>query len=199
MQVQHYNQTINEIMKYQYRQFIDPQNGPIREFVTRITHHKHKKGISDIIFIFSQYCYPYQIKTCTLQDLDPTNAFLYPTNPIKIANFSLSSVLEHHRQEKPEYRPLQHSTFMLCIYSSPLQLQHQGKMKIYMLYCVIFQFYICATIKIRPELQRNILNFGYGINYKYEGMVAHSFDRFYVVRKIYATYHRRFKIFQIRF
>ena len=34
-----------------------------------------------------------------------------------------------------------------------------------------------------PELKRNILNFGYGINYKYEGMLAHSFDRFYVVTK----------------
>ena len=40
-----------------------------------------------------------------------------------------------------------------------------------------------ASIEIRPELQRNILNFGYGINYKYEGMLAHSFDRFYVVTK----------------
>ena len=40
-----------------------------------------------------------------------------------------------------------------------------------------------ASIEIRPKLQRNILNFGYGINYKYEGMLAHSFDRFYVVTK----------------
>ena len=32
-------------------------------------------------------------------------------------------------------------------------------------------------------MQRNILNFGYGINYKYEGILAHSFDRFYVVTK----------------
>ena len=38
-------------------------------------------------------------------------------------------------------------------------------------------------IKIRPELKRNILNFGYGINYKYEGMLAHSFNRFFVVTK----------------
>ena len=30
---------------------------------------------------------------------------------------------------------------------------------------------------------KNILNFGYGINCKYEGMLAHSFDRFYVVTK----------------
>ena len=48
---------------------------------------------------------------------------------------------------------------------------------------VILQFYLGASIEIRPELQRNILNFSYGINYKYEGMLAHSFDRFYVVMK----------------
>ena len=52
-----------------------------------------------------------------------------------------------------------------------------------MLLCVIFQFYIGATIEIRSKLQKNILNFGYGINHKYEGMLAHSFDRFYVVTK----------------
>ena len=38
-----------------------------------------------------------------------------------------------------------------------------------------------ASIVIRPKLHRNILNFGYGINDKYERMLAHSFDRFYVV------------------
>ena len=52
-----------------------------------------------------------------------------------------------------------------------------------MLFCVIFQFYFGATIEIRPKLQRNILNFGYDSNYKYEGMLAHSFDRFYVVTR----------------
>ena len=40
-----------------------------------------------------------------------------------------------------------------------------------------------ASIKIRPELQRKILNFGYCIYYKYEGMVSHSFNKFYVVTK----------------
>ena len=38
-------------------------------------------------------------------------------------------------------------------------------------------------IKIKLELQRNILKFGYGINYKYEGMLAHLLDRFYIVTK----------------
>ena len=33
------------------------------------------------------------------------------------------------------------------------------------------------------ELQKKILKFGYGINYKYVGTISHSFDRFYVVTK----------------
>ena len=37
--------------------------------------------------------------------------------------------------------------------------------------------------EIETEIQNNILKFGYGINYKYVGMVSHSFDRFYVVTK----------------
>ena len=56
-------------------------------------------------------------------------------------------------------------------------------MNIYSLFCILCQFYLSTSIKIKPELKKNILNFGYGINYKYEGMVAHSFDRFYGVTK----------------
>ena len=56
-------------------------------------------------------------------------------------------------------------------------------MKIYSFLCIIFQFCIGTSIKIKPGLKKNILNFGYGINYKYEGMLAHLFDRFYVVTK----------------
>ena len=37
--------------------------------------------------------------------------------------------------------------------------------------------------KFDPELQKNIVKFGYGINYKYDGMLAHSFDRLYIVTK----------------
>ena len=40
-----------------------------------------------------------------------------------------------------------------------------------------------TSVEIMPELKRNILNFGYGINFEYERMLAHSFDRFYVVTK----------------
>ena len=38
-------------------------------------------------------------------------------------------------------------------------------------------------IKFSLEFQKNILKFGYGINCEYEGMLAHSFDRFYIVTK----------------
>ena len=58
-------------------------------------------------------------------------------------------------------------------------------MKSYTLFCltrIIFQLSKC--IKIRPELQRNNSNFGYGINYEYEAMLVHPFDRFYVVTKL---------------
>ena len=36
-------------------------------------------------------------------------------------------------------------------------------------------------MKSSQNYRKNILKFGYGISYKYEGMLAHSFDRFYVV------------------
>ena len=42
---------------------------------------------------------------------------------------------------------------------------------------------VCDSIKFNPDLQRNILKCHYGINYKYEGMLAHLFDRFYIVMK----------------
>ena len=54
-------------------------------------------------------------------------------------------------------------------------------MKLYLL--ILAGINISLSINIKPELQRNILKFGYGINYKYEGMLVHSFDRFYIVTK----------------
>ena len=57
-------------------------------------------------------------------------------------------------------------------------------MKISLFLCVLCQFYLSTSTKIKLKLKKNILNFGYGINYKYEGVLAHSFDRFYVVTKL---------------
>ena len=56
-------------------------------------------------------------------------------------------------------------------------------MKFYLFLSIFCHFYQNTFTKIKPKLKRNILNFGYRINYKYEGMLVHSFDRFYVVTK----------------
>ena len=49
--------------------------------------------------------------------------------------------------------------------------------------CLLLSVYDTSAVDIMPELKRNILNFGYGVNFKYEGMLSHSFDRFYIVKK----------------
>ena len=48
---------------------------------------------------------------------------------------------------------------------------------------VITDTYKNLAVGTKPELKSNVLNFGYGVNFKYEGMLYHSFDRFYVVTK----------------
>ena len=60
---------------------------------------------------------------------------------------------------------------------------HKGYMKIYLLFIQFCYIYQCTSIKIKLELKKNILNFTYSINYKNEGILAHSFDRFYVLTK----------------
>ena len=47
--------------------------------------------------------------------------------------------------------------------------------------------FLDTSTKVKPELKKNILNFGYGINYKYEEILTHAFDRFYVVTKSMLT------------
>ena len=49
--------------------------------------------------------------------------------------------------------------------------------------CLLIFVYDCSAVDIMPELKKNILNFGYGVNFKYEEMLSHSFDRFYIVSK----------------
>ena len=44
--------------------------------------------------------------------------------------------------------------------------------------------YDTSAVSIMPELKQNILRFGYGVNFRYEGMLAHYFDRFYVVTNV---------------
>ena len=32
-----------------------------------------------------------------------------------------------------------------------------------------------SAVSIMPELKHNVLRFGYGVNFRYEGMLSHSF------------------------
>ena len=52
------------------------------------------------------------------------------------------------------------------------------------LFLIILCVYSTSAVSIMPELKCNVLRFGYGVNFRYEGMLLHSFDRFYVVTKI---------------
>ena len=56
-----------------------------------------------------------------------------------------------------------------------------------------------SAVDIMPELKRNILNFGYGVNFKYEGMLSHSFDTFYVVANFELPRVEDFKLTTIEF
>ena len=64
-----------------------------------------------------------------------------------------------------------------------------------LVYCVCE----CTSVGISPELKKNILNFGYRINFKYERMLSHSFDRFYVVTILVLLMVKDLKISTIDF
>ena len=49
--------------------------------------------------------------------------------------------------------------------------------------CLLLFVYDSSAIDIMPKLKQNILSFGYGVNFKYEGMLSHSFDQFYIVTR----------------
>ena len=72
-------------------------------------------------------------------------------------------------------------TQLFCV--ATLQFKGKGKMNFNLYAILTTLLYLSSgysSVEIRPELQKNILRFGYGINYKYEGMLAHSFERFCV-------------------
>ena len=74
------------------------------------------------------------------------------------------------------------SSKFLYFSSRLLILQLLGKVKLYA-FLLFVMLAVSDSIKFNPELQENILKFGYSINYKYEGMLAHLFDKFYIVPK----------------
>ena len=72
-------------------------------------------------------------------------------------------------------------------------------MKLSSLLLLIMISPIREYIKFDLELQKNILSFGYGINYKYEGMLTHSFDRFYIITKFILPSIEDIKFSNLRF
>ena len=62
-------------------------------------------------------------------------------------------------------------------------IQYKGKMELSLI-LIILCMYGTSAVSIMPELKYNISRFGYGVNFKYEGMLSHSFDGFYIVMKI---------------
>ena len=85
---------------------------------------------------------------------------------------------EKHQTSQEDQR----RAVFLCEYKYNTEIQHQGKMAFLLILIVL----VCGTfaISIMPELKHNILRFGYGVNFRYEGMLSNSFNRFYVVMKI---------------
>ena len=89
---------------------------------------------------------------------------------------------------------------LLCF--ATLHLQNKGKMEFYFYISLIILLCLSSRyspVEIRLEVQKNILKFGYGINYKYEGMLANSFERFYVITKFILPTSNDVKLSPIRY
>ena len=52
------------------------------------------------------------------------------------------------------------------------------------LFLLSILIYGTSAVSIMPDLKQTVLRFGYRVNFRYEGMLAHPFDRFYVVTRI---------------
>ena len=67
---------------------------------------------------------------------------------------------------------------------------------IIILICCVCKY---TSVDIMPEIKSNTLNFGQRINFKYEGMLSHFFDRFYVVPIFILTTIKDLKFLPIKF
>ena len=69
------------------------------------------------------------------------------------------------------------SYFCEFVWVQKQKIQYKGKKEFSLILIIL---YMCGTsvISIMPELKHNILRFGYGVNFRYVGILSHSFDRF---------------------
>ena len=86
---------------------------------------------------------------------------------------------------QPSIHPASANPFQLttCVSYLVTKTPTQGKMQTYFIMVILISLCKVVMIDVMPELKKNVLNFRYSANFKYEGMLTHSFDRFYVVAK----------------
>ena len=108
------------------------------------------------------------------------NNFVYNITFSKIIPVSLGTPPVSSQLQQPTT-----SNFQLVFPSQVTQSSLQGKMHTHLILIVVVLISLgkVLAIDVMPELKKNVLNFGYSANFKYEGMLTHSFDRFYVVTK----------------
>ena len=121
--------------------------------------------------------------------LGKTNHQEFPRNPVSLSKIERCKILIW--PSLPSKQPKRHSMLIqlkpaFLLHFKATHLYNKGKMKFYSY--IILTILLClssrySSVEIKLELQKNILKFGYGISYKYEGMLAHSFDGFYVITK----------------
>ena len=120
----------------------------------------------------------FHISNIRLKFLSNTNCKSNEIKGMKPCNSSQSSL------DDPTDWLLTKTQLLLKFFYARLQLTIRSDESLFTLCC---NFICCVgrytSVKIKPELKKYILKFGYGINYKYGGMLAHSFDRFYVFTK----------------
>ena len=56
-------------------------------------------------------------------------------------------------------------------------------MQIYFITAILSTLHMIVTIDLMSELKKNISNFRFGVNFKYDRMLIHLFNRFYAVTK----------------
>ena len=78
--------------------------------------------------------------------------------------------------------PREELLLQICV-STKIKIQYKGKMELSLI-LIVLCVYGTSAVSIMPELKHNILRFGYGVNFRYEGMLSYLFDRFYMVSKI---------------
>ena len=105
--------------------------------------------------------------------------FLYK----RVSKFQILSASTETSRETTSTMRRQGKSYFCEFVSTKTKIQYKGKMELSLILIILC---VCGTsaISIMLELKHNILRFGLGVNFRYEGMLSHSFDRFYIVTKI---------------